>query len=224
MLGAVILLPYLLLATAFMVLWREPQVSRSLAVLTMVAAVVVAAVPPFLGGTRALEIAAARFLLDAGLPEPAGQPDRLPMETRLRSAPWFAMHLFAEIVGRWHGRPVTAGELAAVLAASPSDGLAVLLLAFDGDHAVGWAGLRLPGGDLTRLYVRPTARGRGAGTLLVTAVEAAARAWGVAALRLCTRGDLTEAVRLYERHGYRPVPPFTPNDPYVDRWLGKPLR
>jgi signal transduction histidine kinase len=58
------------------------------------AAVVIAGAPPFLGGCRALELVAARSLLDVELPEPVpGQ--RIDRETRPRSALWIALHLLA---------------------------------------------------------------------------------------------------------------------------------
>ncbi|MEV4345662.1 histidine kinase [Actinoplanes sp. NPDC049596] len=60
-------------------------------VVTALVAAAVALVPPFLGGTRELEISAARALLQVDLPAPA--PGRLPLETRLRAALWFGLHL-----------------------------------------------------------------------------------------------------------------------------------
>jgi hypothetical protein len=44
----------------------------------------------------------------------------------------------------------------------------------------------------------------------------------VATLRLDTRSDLTEARRLYARHGYREVPAFS-QGPYADHWFEKTL-
>jgi 4-hydroxy-4-methyl-2-oxoglutarate aldolase len=41
-------------------------------------------------------------------------------------------------------------------------------------------------------------------------------------LRLDTRADLTEARRLYTRHGYREVAPFN-DGPYADHWFAKTL-
>jgi signal transduction histidine kinase len=91
LLGAVILLPYLLLATLLGRMLIEPQ-NRGAAVLIAVATAAIAAVPPFLGGTRELEIAAVRALLGVDLPPPdPGRP--LARETRLRAALWFAVHL-----------------------------------------------------------------------------------------------------------------------------------
>jgi signal transduction histidine kinase len=63
-------------------------------VVLLVAAIVIVTMPAFLGGTRALGIAAARFLLDADLPEPAPTGSaRLTLEARVRAALWFALHL-----------------------------------------------------------------------------------------------------------------------------------
>ena len=78
---------------------------------------------------------------------------------------------------------------------------------------LGCAGLRLlPGriGEVTRVFVVPAARRRGLGS---PAAELAwkihARRHGVTTLRLDTRRDLTEARRLYARHGYQEVRPFS---------------
>ncbi|GLZ00556.1 histidine kinase [Actinoplanes sp. NBRC 103695] len=89
LLGAVILLPYVLLAG---LVGRTVLISTDDRVATLAIAVVVSLiglVPPFLSGTRELEIAAVRALLRVDLPHP-GPPA---METRLRAALWFAVHL-----------------------------------------------------------------------------------------------------------------------------------
>jgi signal transduction histidine kinase len=93
LLGAVILLPYLLLGAVLARTVTTDEPGRPAMVLIAVVAAVIAAVPPFLGGTRELEIAAARHLLDVDLPESAARPPAL--ETRLRAALWFAAHLAA---------------------------------------------------------------------------------------------------------------------------------
>jgi signal transduction histidine kinase len=92
LLGAVILLPYVLLATVLAQMVESDADDRAAAVLIAVAASAIAVVPPFLGGTRELEIAAARALLGVDLPaHPHGGP--LALETRLRAALWFGVHL-----------------------------------------------------------------------------------------------------------------------------------
>jgi signal transduction histidine kinase len=92
MLGAVILLPYVLLTVVLVQLITQTRGDRAGAVLIAVAAAAVAAVPPFLSGTRELEITAARALLGVDLPaaEDRGPPE---LETRLRAALWFGVHL-----------------------------------------------------------------------------------------------------------------------------------
>ncbi|MFC4148171.1 sensor histidine kinase [Micromonospora mangrovi] len=92
LLGGVLLLPYALIAAAFAQLLTNQDVPRPLAAGLLLVAVVLAVVPVFLAGSRALEVAAARALLGADLPEPAAG-HRLDRETRLRSALWIALHL-----------------------------------------------------------------------------------------------------------------------------------
>lgn len=92
LLGAVVLLPYVLLATAFVQLLTDPNVPVAAAVSLLVVALLIVGVPPFLAGTRALEIVAARTLLDVDLPDPVSGA-RLDRETRLRAGLWFAIHL-----------------------------------------------------------------------------------------------------------------------------------
>ncbi|MFD0823749.1 two-component sensor histidine kinase, partial [Micromonospora zhanjiangensis] len=94
LLGGVLLLPYLLLASVFGQMLVRADVPRSLVGLLMAVAAVIGTVPLFLGGARALEITAARSLLGVDLPDPAPghPPDR---ETRLRAALWIATHLAA---------------------------------------------------------------------------------------------------------------------------------
>ncbi|MEU8662668.1 two-component sensor histidine kinase, partial [Actinoplanes philippinensis] len=92
LLGGVLLLPYALgVGTLTRVIVQETG-SRAGVLAVALAALVIAAVPPFLGGTRELEITAARALLGVELPtHDRSRPPAL--ETRLRSALWFALHL-----------------------------------------------------------------------------------------------------------------------------------
>jgi ribosomal protein S18 acetylase RimI-like enzyme len=111
----------------------------------------------------------------------------------------------------------------------PSDDLApprgLLLVAQEKGGVLGCAGLRLlPGhaAEVTRVFVVPAARRRGLGSRLLDCLEEHARRRGVSALRLDTRRDLIEARRLYTRHGYREVAPFS-SGPYADHWFEKTL-
>lgn len=64
------------------------------------------------------------------------------------------------------------------------------------------------GSRVARLYSiasKPEARGKGVGTALLEAVEAAARQRRCESVRLEVRDDNAGAIRLYERHGYRHI-------------------
>jgi len=63
-------------------------------------------------------------------------------------------------------------------------------------------------GEVKRMYVDPSLRGRRVGARLVEALEAAMRARGLTLALLETGRDQHQAVRLYERCGYRRRGPF----------------
>ncbi|PWR11794.1 two-component sensor histidine kinase [Micromonospora acroterricola] len=92
LLGGVLALPYGLLAVAFAQLLADSEIPGPLVYALLVIAVLIAVVPLFLDGSRALEIAAVRALLGVDLPEPA-PGHRGDRDTRLRSALWIATHL-----------------------------------------------------------------------------------------------------------------------------------
>jgi len=84
---------------------------------------------------------------------------------------------------------------------------AFLVLSLDGDP-VGCGAVRKLTDDeaeLKRMYVRPSARGRKLGAVLVDSLEAEARALGVTRLLLETALYLGPAVRGYERAGFSPI-------------------
>ncbi|WP_345540109.1 sensor histidine kinase [Phytohabitans rumicis] len=105
LLGAVILLPYVLLGVTFARMLTGPREYRGAALLLLAVTGAIAAVPAFMRGTRSLEIAAARALLGVDLPDPPAAPPA--RETRVRGALWFGVHLVA-------GGAVAAGLLVAV--------------------------------------------------------------------------------------------------------------
>jgi ribosomal protein S18 acetylase RimI-like enzyme len=75
----------------------------------------------------------------------------------------------------------------------------------------GCGGIQLFGtayGELKRMYVRPQYRRLGFGALLLDHLAAHARAHGVGLLRLETGIHQAAAIRLYERAGFRRIPPF----------------
>ncbi len=63
-------------------------------------------------------------------------------------------------------------------------------------------------GEVKRMMVRPEARGRRIGVLLLAELEARLRRRGIGLALLETGRDQVEAVRLYERAGYSRSAPF----------------
>ncbi|HKP51954.1 MAG TPA: GNAT family N-acetyltransferase [Chloroflexia bacterium] len=84
------------------------------------------------------------------------------------------------------------------------------LLRHDGTPA-GCGGVKLFGtayGEIKRMYVRPQFRGLGFGRLMLDNLTAYAQANNVKLLRLETGIHQREAIALYERLGFRRIPPF----------------
>lgn len=65
--------------------------------------------------------------------------------------------------------------------------------------------------ELKRMYVRPSARGRGIGTVLGSAALEAARDLGYRAVRLDTVADMEAAAAVYERLGFSEIAPYRHN-------------
>ena len=59
--------------------------------------------------------------------------------------------------------------------------------------------------ELRKMYLAPTARGQGLGQTLLDRIIARARTAGFHKIQLETATVLTDAIRLYERNGFRPV-------------------
>jgi putative acetyltransferase len=72
-------------------------------------------------------------------------------------------------------------------------------------------GIKLVGteyGEIKRMYVRPQFRGQGFAKSILNHLADYAQAQGVAILRLETGIHQQEAIGLYERMGFQPIPPF----------------
>ncbi|HKP28880.1 MAG TPA: GNAT family N-acetyltransferase [Gemmatimonadales bacterium] len=97
----------------------------------------------------------------------------------------------------------------------------------DGDAPAGCGGIQLFGteyGELKRMYVRPAFRGRGFGNLLLDHLAAYARSNGIPLLRLETGIHQMEAIAMYERAGFRRIPPFGPyRDDPISLCYEKPI-
>jgi ribosomal protein S18 acetylase RimI-like enzyme len=90
-----------------------------------------------------------------------------------------------------------------------------LFLAVDSDEVMGCVALRKIGegvGEMKRLFVRPTFRGRGLGRTLTEKLIAEATRMGYASLRLDTLpGKMDQAIALYRSLGFREIPPYYKN-------------
>ena len=64
--------------------------------------------------------------------------------------------------------------------------------------------------ELKRMYAKPEARGKGVAKALLARLEAEARGLGVAVIRIETGNLQHEAMRFYEREGYRRCGAFGP--------------
>ncbi|MCS7484608.1 GNAT family N-acetyltransferase [Umezawaea endophytica] len=140
---------------------------------------------------------------------------------------------FVEVADRYYrlheDRDSTPEEIESGLAGAPSDFLApptgIFLVGRHDGVAAACAGLKVRDAttvELTRVFVRPDRRGTGVATLLMEAVDAAARDLGAERIVLDTRLDLVEARALYLRSGYAEVPAFS-DGPYAEVWYRKEL-
>jgi ribosomal protein S18 acetylase RimI-like enzyme len=64
--------------------------------------------------------------------------------------------------------------------------------------------------EIKRMWVRPAFRGRGLGRLMLTQLIDHAKARGLKTIRLETGIHQHDAIALYERSGFRRIPPFGP--------------
>ena len=81
----------------------------------------------------------------------------------------------------------------------------------DGENLVGCGGVQLYGTDfaeLKRMYVRPDYRGRGFAKQMLDHLAAHSQENGVHVLRLETGVYQDAAIKLYERYGFKRIPPF----------------
>ena len=93
------------------------------------------------------------------------------------------------------------------------------------DEPVGCGALKFHLGgpaEIKRMWVAPSARGRGLGRRLLAELEARAAANQVTVIRLETNRNLTEAIGMYRSAGYREVDPFN-DELYAHHWFEKEL-
>jgi putative acetyltransferase len=86
-------------------------------------------------------------------------------------------------------------------------------VARDSGYAAGCGGVLLVGreyAEVKRMYVRPAFRGRRIGQLMLDHLVEHARRHDLDVIRLETGIHQREAIALYERSGFRRIPPFGP--------------
>ena len=86
----------------------------------------------------------------------------------------------------------------------------IFLVAREGEKLLGCGALvqRNGYGEIKRMMVSPTARGKGLGSKILHAIEAQALAYDLRVLRLETGIHQPESIALYRRAGYVEIPPF----------------
>lgn len=111
---------------------------------------------------------------------------------------------------------------------TPPDGI-LLLVEHDERGLIGCGAIRRiaegprgPRFEVKHVYMRPAARGLGAGRLLLAELERRAREWGARELVLDTHHTLEAAAALYARTGFAPIDAYNDN-PNATRWYGKTL-
>ena len=130
---------------------------------------------------------------------------------------------YYEELGRRFGYVVDAALPLGLDELTPPRGL--VLIARDDGAAVGCGAIKLhqPGiGEIKRMWVAQSVRGRGLGGRLLEELEAIAVEAGKTVTRLETNRTLTAAVAMYRSHGYREVPAFN-DEPFGDHWFEKEL-
>jgi GNAT superfamily N-acetyltransferase len=80
-----------------------------------------------------------------------------------------------------------------------------------------------PISEMKRMYVRPSARGTGAGRALADALLAFARSAGYRMMKLDTESDFVPAVTLYRSIGFTDIPRYNDDPVSCTLWMGRTL-
>lgn len=120
-----------------------------------------------------------------------------------------------DLHGRYarHLEPGPARDAAIrALAVAPEDVLATVLAVAEGVGPVAHAALRSLNGEweVKRVVVLESARGQGVASMLMAEIEAIAARGGASRVILQTGDQQPEAVALYSKLGYTPIPVYEP--------------
>ncbi len=133
-------------------------------------------------------------------------------------------HYFAELDRRFPtGFDATGARADDAVAMAPGNG--TFVVATSDGRPVACGGVQTIGegvGEIKRMWVHPDWRGAGLGARLLRHLEQRCVELGHGVVRLDTNGTLVEAIAMYERAGYRPVPRYNDN-PYAQAWFEKNL-
>lgn len=91
------------------------------------------------------------------------------------------------------------------------------------DEVIGCGGVQTiaPGvGEIKRMWIQPAWRGLGLAPRLLAYLESLIASAGHHTIRLDTNAVLADAIRMYERAGYRAIDRYNDN-PYAHRWFEK---
>ncbi|MFC5188133.1 GNAT family N-acetyltransferase [Actinomadura harenae] len=107
---------------------------------------------------------------------------------------------------------------------APPNGLFLVAYEDETPCACGGVQTHAPGvAEIKKLYVATSHRRHGLGHRILEALEDAARASGARRIILETGSRNTEALSLYTRTGYQPIPAYRERDATINRALAKDL-
>jgi GNAT superfamily N-acetyltransferase len=130
---------------------------------------------------------------------------------------------FADIAARYPGWEPGSSQSVEPSDLAPPNG--IWLVAYRDGRAVGCGGLqRLDAeiGEVRRIFVDGTERGRGTGRRLLFELEEHARRFGYRRVRLTTGDGQPAALRMFQSAGYEEIPPFT-DGVFTRHWMEKVL-
>ena len=130
---------------------------------------------------------------------------------------------FADIARRYPGWEPTSSQSVEPSDLAPPHG--IWLIACRNGDAIGCGGLqRLDAetGEVRRIFLCQTERGRGTGRRLLLELEKHARSLGYRRVRLTTGDGQPEALGMFQSAGYQEIPPFT-DGVFTRHWMEKVL-
>jgi GNAT superfamily N-acetyltransferase len=130
---------------------------------------------------------------------------------------------FADIASRYPGWEPASSQSVEPSDLAPPDG--IWLVVYRDGRAIGCGGLqRLEAdtGEVRRIFLNKTERGRGTGRRLLVELEEHAQRLGYRRVRLTTGDEQPEALGMFQSAGYKEIPPFT-DGVFTRHWMEKAL-